>query len=199
MCVTVTGMVFDVKAEEESFSFSIPVAYDTYIRRGYGTNDYSGDTTMIVDGRASSERIGVIRFRYGSGASDSMEAVRDVSNQITLRIRVNRNPGAPKLAVYGICDETMKSSWADGSMNYDLATKLGILTARGSEQVPMISSSDMEGVSAAEYLEFDVTDYVKQQMNFVNEDGDGECVFLICAMNLSIISAPSTNGLISKV
>ena len=183
MCVTVTGMVFDVKAEEESFSFSIPVAYDTYIRRGYGTNDYSGDTTMIVDGRASSERIGVIRFRYGSGASDSMEAVRDVSNQITLRIRVNQNPGAPKLAVYGICDETMKSSWADGSMNYDLATKLGILTARGSEQVPMISSSDMEGVSAAEYLEFDVTDYVKQQMNFVNEDGDGECVFLICAMN----------------
>lgn len=185
ICTVITGTAFDnVKAdEEESFSFSIPVAYDTYIRKGYGTNDYSNDTTMIADGRASSERIGVMRFRYGAGASDSAEAVRDTSSQITLKIRVNQNPGAPKLVLYGICDETMKSSWADGSMNYDLASKLGILKARGSEQVPVLAVYDMEGVSASDYLEFDVTDYVKQQMSAITENADGEFVFLICGMN----------------
>lgn len=185
MCVMFTAAPFDgtyARAEEESFSFTIPVAYDTYIRKGYG-NDYSGDTTMIVDGRASSERVGVMRFRYGSGASDSVEAVRDTSNLIVLRIRVNQNLGVPSLAIYGVNDEVMKSEWDDGSMNYNLATGLGMLAARGSEKVPLLAVQDMESVSAADYLEFDVTDYVKQQMNRVNDKGDGECVFLICAMN----------------
>ncbi len=177
-CASLGGV--QVKAEEESFTLSIPVEYDTYIRKGYGTNDYSGDTTMIVDGRASSERIGVMRFRYGSGASDSLEAVCETANHIALKVRVNQNPGLPKIAIYGISDDNMMSQWSDGGMNYDLANKLGILAARDSEQVPLLALLDMEGVSSADYLEFDVTDYVQQRMRQENENGDGECAFLIC-------------------
>jgi hypothetical protein len=184
MTVLCTEMSFGAERktddDETGFAISFPVAYDTYVRKGYGTNDYSNETTMIVDGRAGSFRMGVMRFRYGSGASESAEAVAETADYAALRLRINQNPGLSKIEIYGVRDEQMKSSWADGEMNYNLADSLGILEGRGSEDIPLLASDDMEGVAASDYLEFDVTDYVKEQAGTTDENGGSEFVFLVC-------------------
>ena len=98
----IPGAVFAEESAQETdsgdFSISFPVDYDTYIRKGYGQEDYSTATDMIIDGRNSSERAGVLRFCYGKGATESVEAVAESANQVTLRVQVNQNAGAPNMA-----------------------------------------------------------------------------------------------------
>lgn len=178
------GIIYaDNQTTEAEIDFSFFVDYDTYIRKGFNSNDYSNETTMIVDGRASALRMGVMRFRYGADMGESTQALLTSANQITLRVRLSQNLGAPDMEIYGICDSNMKSSWQDGQMNYGTADKLGILKAIGSDDIPLIDSISLEGAAASDYLEFDVTDYVMEQAALTEEGSDAEFVFLICGAN----------------
>ena len=183
----IPGAVFAEESAQETdsgdFSISFPVDYDTYIRKGYGQEDYSTATDMIIDGRNSSERAGVLRFCYGKGATESVEAVAESANQVTLRVQVNQNAGAPNMAVYGVADDEMKNSWRDAGMNYDTAQELGILSARDTEAVPRLATVDMEKVSGAELLYIDVTDYVKAEAAKAAAGEEAVFVFLICGEN----------------
>lgn len=169
--------------DSDNFSISFPVDYDTYIRKGYGQEDYSTTADMIIDGRTASQRMGVLRFRYGQKGTESVKALAESANQVTLRMQVNQNNGAPDMVVYGIADDTMKNAWRDSGMNYDLAKSLGILNALDTEAVPRLATISMETVSAAELLYVDVTDYVKQEAAKAAEGEAGIFSFLICGEN----------------
>ena len=184
--IFVSGTNFMVLAQMEDvddFFISFPVDYDTYIRKGYGQTDYSKTADMIVDGRASSERAGVLRFCYGGGEGESVSALVENATQITLKLQVNQNSGAPDMALYGIADDTMKNSWRDSGMNYDTAKSLGILDALDTAAVPRLVTLDMENVSASELLYLDVTEYVKAEALKAKDGEDAVFCFMICGKN----------------
>lgn len=166
--------------DTEDLSMSFAVEYDTYIRKGSAneTADYSKTADMIVDGRAGSERIGVLRFKYGAGDAQNAQLLANDISAAFLKVQVSRNTGAPKIVIYGVADDAMKSAFSP--VNYKTARDTGILSARDTQKVPRLDGADMEGVSASSYLSFDITDYVKSEAQKAAAGEDAEFIFLIC-------------------
>lgn len=168
----------------DDFTLSIPDKFDTYIRKGDDSGTFYNDsTTMVIDGRTSSLRIGVVKFLYGAGETESCEALYTAANHISLRMRVSQNDGYGNLSIYGVNDELMKNLWQNGNINYDIAGELGILSAIGTEDIPHIADIDMERNGASAYCYADVTDYVQKQAK-KSPDGEASFVFLICGTDM---------------
>lgn len=169
----------------EDFEISFKAACDSYLRKGAANADinYSDSaTTMIIDGRNSAERIGIVRFVYGTENGEDIGILQSEANQISLKLRLGANTGNASMLIYGLTDETMKTGWTNEGITYNSATALGILpiSAQGTAQVPLLGQYSLEGVSVGQYIYVDVTEYVKAEAAKVSQAGtDGTFVFLI--------------------
>lgn len=167
----------------DDFELMINNDFDTYIRKGSSSSeDYSDASTMIIDGRASSLRYGVVRLHYGAAEGENPDVIAEDANAVVLRMKIKLNDGNGDLALYGINDELMKTLWEDSEMTYDKAGELGILAAIGSDAVPLVDIVPLEGKTGGDYIYADITDYAKKQASKL-QNGVATFAFIVAGAN----------------
>lgn len=145
---------------------------DTYIRTGSSVqnNVYGTGTSMVIDPRGSN-RMAFVRFKYGSGADESLDYLQ-LSPHITLNLHVKASTGVGNIEVYGLLGDTFKNGWEETNLTKVTAIDLGLYTTTDNP----VATYPLTGVSAKAWVSIDVTDYVKSQSDGVfafKIDGSG--------------------------